>query len=283
VREGLFNGESCPEYILDQGCETPIVGQVLTQATDPWWKVPYDGTVIEIKVDGHCTKVRAEYTAPLMSGDKLSTSHGQKGVAVVVEHMPIGIDIDTGDTVEFDVCSSVVSVVNRVCPGQIMEGQQGRGPGGFHGVCNVVSNGGTVMSCCEGNKPVEASYGTIVMWQLIHRTVEKTHYTHVPPTQNDLVIRKGRARGGGLRCSEMEILSMMCSKRLSITREILNNRDMCLTPVCTKCNRLGLYCTHDDDSTFVLARVPHSTMLLNEYMMFGTGMSLVMELETVNT
>jgi DNA-directed RNA polymerase beta subunit len=51
--------------------------------------VPYEGIVTSVTVDGHGTRVRALYRAPLMTGDKLSTSHGQKGIAVIVDDMPL--------------------------------------------------------------------------------------------------------------------------------------------------------------------------------------------------
>lgn len=48
---------------------------------------------------------------PVVSGDKLSTSHGQKGVAVVVDDMSRGLTKEWGE-IEFDVCMSCISVIS---------------------------------------------------------------------------------------------------------------------------------------------------------------------------
>jgi DNA-directed RNA polymerase beta subunit len=89
VDRGMFDVESRPEYTLDHGVEVPTVGQAVNIGTHAWWKVPYEGIVTSVTVDGHGIRVQALYRAPLMTGDKLSTSHGQKGIAVIVDDMPL--------------------------------------------------------------------------------------------------------------------------------------------------------------------------------------------------
>jgi hypothetical protein len=75
---------------------------------------------------------------------------------------------------------------------------------------------------------MEAVYIPVLMWQLYHRTVDKTHYTHAPPSKMDYQVKRGRSKGGSLRSSEMELLSMMCSRSASVVSEILENRDLCI-------------------------------------------------------
>jgi hypothetical protein len=135
----------------------PKVGDTIVQKSHPWWKVPRKGKVMSVRMDGFSTRVRAQYQSRLKPGDKLSTPHGQKGIAVLTSNIPRGIDSATNRPVTFDVCSSAVSIINRVSPGQVMEGQQDRClDGAASGVCNVVSNGAVVMSASNTNVLVMA-------------------------------------------------------------------------------------------------------------------------------
>jgi hypothetical protein len=282
VKRGMFDVMSCPKYVVDNSSLVPSVGDTIAQEDQVWWKVPHVGTVTNVRSDRFNTWVWASFKSRPMSGDKLSTPHGQKGVAVIVDDMPCGIDIVTGRHVEFDVCSSAVSIITRISPGQVMEGQQDRhGNGLGYGVCNDVLGGAAVMSTPDTSRPVEASYGTVLMWPLYHRTVDKTHYTHAPPSRMDYQVKRGRSTGGGLRSSEMELLSMMCSRSTSVVSEILENTDMCITPVCTKCKRVGMCCIHNTDEHFVAVRVPYSTLVLNETLATAYNRVLMLDLEPV--
>ena len=99
------------------------------------------GKVVDFYTDGYDVKVRAMYDTELKNGDKLSTCHGQKGVCVIVDDFPFGVDTERNEVVEFDICSSCTSAVNRCTPGQLLEGQQQRGGNVFgSGRCSVYSN-----------------------------------------------------------------------------------------------------------------------------------------------
>jgi hypothetical protein len=128
--------------------------------------------------------------------------------------MPYGIDTAIGEQVDFDGYSSAVSIVNMVSPGQVMEGQQDMHVDqSWYGVSNVVSGDAVVMSVSDTSKPVEASYGTVLMWQWCHRTMDKAHFTHAPPSRADYLVRRGRSRGGGLRSSARWSYCPSCARR----------------------------------------------------------------------
>jgi hypothetical protein len=96
--------------------------------------------------------------------------------------MPVGVDVNTGRVLEFDVCSSETSLNNHVSPGQVLEGRWYCSlHDGFHGKCIVLIDGVTVLATDDGtcnSKPLECTHGMVNMWQLNHCTYDKLHYTH---------------------------------------------------------------------------------------------------------
>ncbi len=78
---------------LSKGEALVSLGEVVTTESHPWWKVDEDGTVFSAYDDGHNIRATVRYVTDLVNGDKLSTSHGQKGVAVITDEMPVGMDI----------------------------------------------------------------------------------------------------------------------------------------------------------------------------------------------
>jgi hypothetical protein len=63
--------------------------------------------------------------------------------------------------------------------------------------------------------------------------------------------------------------------------EILENRDMYISLVCTKCMSIGICCFHDTDTYFVALRIPYSTLILNERIATAYNKTLLLELEHV--
>merc|ERR1712194_264596 len=94
-------------------------------STHPWWKPNCTGTVVAKRQspDGSTWIVTVEHFSLLKDGDKLGTSHGQKGVVKLraTEDMPTFVEED-GTLVVPDLLISTTSMTKRGTAGQAAEG-----------------------------------------------------------------------------------------------------------------------------------------------------------------
>ncbi|PLW04981.1 hypothetical protein PCASD_26333 [Puccinia coronata f. sp. avenae] len=138
---GLFSHVDICTLSLLPGFDIPPVGSPVTTETHPWWKCEdrcqhtesglacscyksdVRAVVSEVRPenDGSLTVKVVRY-AKAVTGNKLATAHGQKGVMYILEdnEMPVGV-LDDGTEINFDVVMSLSSVVNRQTLGQYFE------------------------------------------------------------------------------------------------------------------------------------------------------------------
>lgn len=124
--KGLFAYTAVSSHLVSPRETIPAVGVVINTSDYRWWKADVPGTVLSVtKNVGGDISITMSRSCELVTGDKLATQHGQKGVAYLMaaEDMPWGID-NKGNDVMFDAVMAVSSLTNRVTMGQYYETQQ---------------------------------------------------------------------------------------------------------------------------------------------------------------
>lgn len=141
AEKGLFSHVNLCTFSLPGNTPIPPKGSVIKTAEYPWWKCEdmcqhsaqcqscecYKSQVWGVlyntiqESDGSIS-VKAMRYARAVTGNKLATPHGQKGVMYIMEEskMPVGV-LDDGSKIEFDVVMSLSSVVNIQTLGQYFE------------------------------------------------------------------------------------------------------------------------------------------------------------------
>lgn len=120
---GCFMTSCYTSHKISDSESIPDRGRRALTSSNRWWKADTPGTVLSVSLaSGGERSVRVHRVSKLVSGDKLSTHHGQKGVVKLVrdEDMPWGVG-SLGDIVHFDLIMALSSVVNRVTLGQCDE------------------------------------------------------------------------------------------------------------------------------------------------------------------
>ncbi|KNZ62517.1 RNA polymerase Rpb2, domain 6 family protein [Puccinia sorghi] len=152
-----------------------------------------------------------------VTGNKLATPHGQKGVMYIMEEnkMPVGV-LDSADEIEFDIIMSLSSVVNRQTLGQYFE--MVRGELIFRGlemqnIVGATEREDRHLSCklklgssliqrwvmsegTEVQEDVRASYGRCYMLPMAQLAQDKQHYSHNTSGIASLLPVVGCSRGG---------------------------------------------------------------------------------------
>ncbi|KNZ57681.1 DNA-directed RNA polymerase, partial [Puccinia sorghi] len=198
AEKGLFSHVNLCTFSLPGN--TPIPPKGCECYKSQVWGVLYN-TIQES--DGSIS-VKAMRYARAVTGNKLATPHGQKGVMYIMEEskMPVGV-LDDGSKIEFDVVMSLSSVVNIQTLGQYFEMVRGE-----------LAQKGLDTQYVIGATERETQHHPIVT----HRKTPECP-TVIAPQPNSLSPMVDRSRGGAVRFGEMESLAMAASGSLACLRE----------------------------------------------------------------
>jgi hypothetical protein len=315
---GLYAHMAYSKHLINGNETVPEVGSYVNMYEHRWWKVysqRQDGPPVQHKFEGRKDSMEPflaggdgrgkiiskastdsgqisvkvlRYTTPV-TGDKLATGHGQKGVIKVTkdEDMPWGVD-ESGQVVKFDIIVSLSSISNRLTTGQYYEmvagataAREGKRliiqPGKYTSkhMETVLYDGKTGdmidRVSDEGDVPILASWGIYRVWQMTQLSWDKQHYTHTTAGKYSISTGSGRTAGGGLRFGEMEAHATEGSGFTAATNELKKRMDCIDTSFCTKHNVLPQMCLCETDKYFVPVSIPYSMIVFSYASLLTTG------------
>lgn len=312
VELGGFSTLSTCRYLLPGSDYVPPVGSRLCSVVCQWWKAgcqkdckhtkeyvensgrrfsPFGkptGVVTSRRLlaSGEQT-VRIRSYETFQEGNKLSTSHGQKGVASVLmpyEDMPICVT-DSGEEMVPDIIMAVSSIVSRQTVGQIDEGVASldrlRNPSlscviqpderalPMEEVSVIDSRTGLPFSTIRGNSgdPVmtrtRGTVGYIRVFNQSQMTRDKAFTSHRSMTQNTLRTPIRRSKGGALAFGEMELQAAVAAGLVKCTEEVRRRGDDVQVHVCLTCQRLRLLHSCTNETDFAEVTLPYDTVVLD--------------------
>lgn len=313
---GGFSTISVCTYRIPQDEERPEIGEQLCRKKYRWWKVNCtsscvckrpprlrnkkilstdgripSGTVLESNLaENGELQIRIQSYAQLITGDKVSTLHGQKGIArIVPQHeLPI-IVMPDGSSFTADIYMAVGSIVSRQTNGQFYEsGAAARvAKDGRKGAvytdesidtddCSYImhaSTGTKILREIPGSRiePIRATVGMTRVLNQTQTTRERHHLTHSSEGKYSLSTTSGRASGGGVAAAEMDFHAMYSSGLIGCAQEILERGNNIRTLFCTKCERLAKLCECDIPGKFVRIRISSDMTIFDEISLCTNG------------
>lgn len=310
---GLFSYMAYSSSLVRSHEKVPEVGEYVNMSDNPWWKVysrrntniPRDSGNTQIKIpknassfiaggDGRGKIVSKSITqtgdisikilrfCTGVTGDKLASGHGQKGVLKLWkdEDMPWGID-ENGNDIRFDIIMSLSSITNRLTNGHYYEmvtGVKAAGEGrrivvqpseycSDHTETTLYDGktGQMIMRNSEtGEIPILASWGICRIWQMTQLSWDKQHYTHNVAGKYSVSTPVGRSAGGGVKFGEMETHAAASSGFTEASREIKRRIDTVDINICATCESIPQICVCGDKRVLMPVSIPHS-MLVFDY------------------
>ncbi len=207
-----------------------------------------------------CTRFSTSVT-----GDKLATGHGQKGVVKLVPQidMPWGVD-ENGEPIIFDIVMSLSSMTNRLTVGQYYEAVTGvkAAKEGRRIIINpsedcsehtetILYDGETgeliERESDNGPIPVLASWGISRVWQMTQLTWDKQHYTHNTSGKSSITTALGRTAGGGIKFGEMDNHAIDASGLYQSGKEMKMRINTIDSQMCTRCEEFIDTCSCGED------------------------------------
>lgn len=326
IDNGGFSTMSVCVYSLPLNEYIPPPGSRLCAILSRWWKSPcqpgckhtvdditttrryatgYVSTGVIISITRQPTgsvSVRVRSHQQLQQGDKLSTGHGQKGVAVICNYddMPIAYHPKHG-TIVPDVVVAMSSVVTRQTNGQLYEtaaslsamanksdvpvivsasdvadiGDEFTVTDGLTGTLHttaVIDDNGNI-----NMEPTRASMGFVRMFNQTQMTRERHHVSHIAPGSRSVRTQTGRTAGGAVAWGEMEVQALSSSGLQHCNAEIVSRGDRSLCSVCVSCQRLGPLCTCTNQDNHVSTTISEDlkTLDITSYISHGTSFKYV--------
>lgn len=315
VENGGFSTISICRYLLPASDYVPPVGSSVCSKLSKWWKSkcqnacrhtkehveqyrgmsPFaapTGTVLSRKImksGEQSVKVRSYET--FQPGNKISTSHGQKGVDAALvnyEDMPICYT-STGETIVPDVVMAVSSIVTRQTVGQIYESgaslERIKNPALDRVVsADEIAPLGEDVRVMDGRtgkfyktalyaenqpgrglelKDTIATVGFVRMYNQSQMTRERHFTSHRSMTSKTLRTPVRRSKGGALRDGEMEVQATIAAGLVKCVSELRRRGDEVVVLLCVGCQRLRLLHSCTTDSDFIEITLPYDTVVLD--------------------
>lgn len=264
-RGGLATYSTCT-YRLFSNDTIPEVGEQLCGRKHQWWKNECAVQCSCKPKHGNCEKkllpssyraplgiivsldlaengerqVKAQSFSQLLTGDRISTTHGQKGVVRILDQRNLPMVVAENFNMPVDLYMTASSVTSRQTLGQLFESTAGikvlkEGIRDFVpdtnfgqvNECKRLLDGitGEIMTYIDdtGRRHVlKASYGCARVFNQTQLTRERHHLTHNTECKYSLSTSSGRAAGGGVATSEMDFHAMYTSGLLNCSQEILD-------------------------------------------------------------
>lgn len=327
---GGFTTMSICTYMLSGNEYIPPINSMICSVLCKWWKspcqrgckhtveyttgpkrytvgyVPTGVMVSSVKHPSGDISVRVRSHQQLQQGDKLSTGHGQKGIAVITEYhdMPIALDPEQGAIIP-DVVVAMSSIVTRQTNGQLYEAAKAMSAMSSRSKIPIIVNACetadvskdvTVRSGITGERymtavydsngefvmrPTRATLGISRMFNQTQMTRERHHVSHLSPGKRSVRTPTGRTGGGGIKLGEMEAQVLSSGGLHWCEKEILSRGDRGTGRICTSCQRLGLLCTCTTEEHHVQATLPEDlrTLDITSYIVYHGSFQYVLEPE----
>lgn len=314
VENGGFATLSICRYLLPASDYVPPPGSQVCSKLCKWWKSrcqsgckhtkehleasnaispfgPPTGTIMSrriLKSGEQSVKVRSYEV--FQSGNKISTFHGQKGVAagvVDMEDMPVCYAKD-GTTIIPDVIMAVSSIVTRQTLGQVYEsgaslerikdpsldpvippdataplGEDVRVMDGRTGEFYTTALHGEAGPGSIELKETVSTIGFVRVCNQSQMTRERHFTSHRSMTSRTLRTPVRRSRGGALKEGEMEVQATVAAGLVSCVSELRRRGDEVLVLVCAGCQRLRLLHSCTEDRGFIEVTLPYDTVVLD--------------------
>lgn len=197
----------------------------------------------------------------ILTGDKVSTMHGQKGICTIVpqHELPL-IVMENGGRFYADIYIAVGSIVSRQTSGQIYDSSHGlraaregkMATSGFEVDTSSESfkyiirpQTGEILTRKTSDEVEVPVRGTIGIARIINQTQmtrERHHLTHRPEGQYSTGTRSGRADGGGVATSEMDFHAMFSAGLYGCAQELYERGNMVVADVCSLCHAIVECC-----------------------------------------
>lgn len=292
VDNGGFSTISMALYDnLQKGEYVSPVGVPLCSKLSPWWKspcpshckhttewlesasriygvgrTPTSRVVSRSDAPSGDISVKVRTYQQLQQGDKLSTVHGQKGVAVMINYEDMPVAYTSCGAIVPDVVVAMSSITTRQTNGQMYESAH---------ALNVVRDGGPVPAVVHnGNRFTDfedvsvrrgatgklfmtavrndanatelaltkATIGMVRMFNQTQMSRERHHVSHLSMSKYTLRTPTGRAKGGAVAWGEMEVQAMSSQGSQYSEAELLERGDRIVVPACPTCKRLAVFC-----------------------------------------
>lgn len=313
---GGFSTISLCRYLLPANDYVPPVGSKLCSKLCEWWKSKCQPGCKHTKgwlekdrsmnvfnaptgrVASHRFTKTGEQSIKVTSfeqfqtGNKVSTGHGQKGVATLVnyEDMPRCIMQD-GTQATPDVVMGMSSITNRQTLGQLYETMSClRGlrectvPLVVHtddvepldevvGVYDgCTGEPYTTLKVATDSKSGEmrvsevqtkATFGFVRMFNQSQMTRERHFTSHRRMSPNTLRTPVKRSKGGALNQGEMEVQAAVAAGLAQCAGELRKRGDEVVTLLCTQCQRLRLLHSCTAKTEFIEVTLPYDTVVLD--------------------
>jgi hypothetical protein len=310
---GGFETLSVCTYRLFAKDNIPIVGEELCGKKYEWWKVPCtnhcvcqpwykkvgdklgkikriisdpripSGIVTESNIaENGEYQIRVLSHSQLLTGDKISTTHGQKGVVRVVPFYDLPmIVMPDGSSFTADLYMAVGSVTSRQTVGQILESSaalKAAREGHMNKVedpleqgteeCEYLISGETgrvIVSALPDGKvvPIKASVGITRVFNQTQLTRERHHLSHMSEGKYSLGTTSGRAAGGGVATAEMDFHAMFSSGMLNCAQELLNRGNVVRVNICIQCKHVEPLCDCNTPGRRVPTRLSYDTVIFD--------------------
>lgn len=304
---GGFSTLSVCTYRIQETENIPEVGELMCGKKYKWWKMECThicqckrknvshkspisvgriptGIVREIDrtADGHIS-IKILSFAQLLTGDKISTMHGQKGIAriVPIEDLPM-IVMKDGSSFNADIYIAVGSIVSRQTNGQIYESgvalnaaktgnmyTTGSGVPTETEECDYImdsTTGELIMRQLSSGvvEPIRATVGITRLLNQTQMTRERHHLTHRSEGKHSLGTAPGRAQGGGVAISEMDLHAMYSSGLYGCAQELYDRGNVCKVPVCTVCKAIESVHDCGEDGQTVLVNMSSDVVIFDQ-------------------
>lgn len=306
---GGFSTISECTYRISEKDLTPKVGERICGKKYKWWKMPcpssckcvnskYDDNLISVdrvptskvtKVDrtkDGAISIKILSFSQFMTGDKISMTAGQKGVAHIVDYQDLPLIVmKDGSSFIADLYMAVGSIVSRQTNGMIIESAIAMQSAidGKKATVGYADNydldesdylinpiTGKPMMCQfenNGNLSImKASVGMIRVINQTQMTRERHHLTHNSEGKRSLGTISGRAAGGGVAAAEMDFHAMFSSGLIGCAQELFDRGNCVRVPFCMICNRITVVndCSTTHSDHIVRVRMSYDVSVLDE-------------------
>lgn len=305
---GFSTVSECTYRISDKDI-MPKIGERLCGKKYRWWKMPCPSvckcntdkledniieagrvptskvTSIDITKDG-AISIKILSFAQFMTGDKISMTAGQKGVAHIADYedLPL-IVMKDGSSFTADLYMAVGSIVSRQTNGMIIESElamRGAMDGkkvtvGYSDDCDldecdylINAMTGKPMTCKFNDRDnisiMKASVGMIRVINQTQMTRERHHLTHNSEGKRSTGTTAGRAAGGGVAASEMDFHAMFSNGLIGCAQEMFDRGNCVRVPFCMICNRIVTVndCSSLHSENIVKVRMSYDVSALDE-------------------
>ena len=316
VARSLYSYMGYSAHVINTSEKVPEPGQYTHIKTNRWWKsysrrqtdppksismtegskkvIPLlaggdgRGRIISTSTtqNGQLSVKSTRYSTSV-TGDKLATGHGQKGVMKLCpqENMPWGLD-ENNQPIYFDMVMSLSSKTNRLTTGQYYEAVTGvRAVREGRRIiinptdeCNEHTetilydgNTGELIESPDTSEPILASWGICRVWQMTQMTWDKQHYTHNTAGKQAITTPVGRTAGGGIKFGEMDNHAIDASGLYQPGKEMKMRIDTIDAQMCTHCGEFIDTCYCGEERTLTNVSIPWSQMVFNYADVLTTG------------